>query len=47
MLDSGKSWDDMLNRATKLRTSVSSQLSMKSEDKFNSNDLFHLKMKAA
>lgn len=37
----------MLKIATKIHTSVSPQLSMKSEDKFNSNDLFHLKMKAA
>lgn len=36
-----------LKRTTKLHTSVSFQLSKKSEDKFNSNDLFHLKMKAA
>lgn len=36
-----------LNRATKLQPSVSSQLSMKSKDKSNSNDLFHLKRKAA
>lgn len=36
-----------LSRDVKLHTSLSFQVSIKSEDKFSSYDFFHLKMKIA